>query len=114
MTDLARELSDLAKAAEEIAGASADRLAALKTDLLGRKAGRLTQILRGLSALSPEERRTTGAAANELRATIEAAVARREAELAGSGPAASIDPTMPARARWRGAQHPVTTVIDEI
>ena len=114
MTDLARELSELAGVVDQIATASADRLAALKTDLLGRKAGRLTQILRGLSALSPEERRTIGARANELRQQIEAAVATREAELAGAERGAALDPTMPARARWRGAEHPVTRVIDEI
>ncbi|HEY2824186.1 MAG TPA: phenylalanine--tRNA ligase subunit alpha [Gemmatimonadales bacterium] len=114
MTDLAGELNELARAAEDIGAASAERLAALKTELLGRKAGRLTHILRGLSALSPEERRTVGARANELRQQIEAAVAAREAALGGTGEGHAMDPTMPGRARWRGALHPVTKVIDEI
>jgi phenylalanyl-tRNA synthetase alpha chain len=114
VADLPDELAALARAAEEIAGATAARLAALKTELLGRKAGRLTHILRGLSALGEDARRAVGAQANELKQQIEAALAAREAALAGAESDVAVDGTMPGRRQWRGAQHPVTTVIDEI
>ena len=43
---------------------------------LGRKSA-LTEILRGLADLPVEEKRATGAAANELRATLEKALATK-------------------------------------
>jgi phenylalanyl-tRNA synthetase alpha chain len=109
------ELEALAASLPRIAALDAAELSALHTELLGRKAGRLTTILKGLARLPPDERRDIGARANRLKAELDAAFAQREAELKRSvprGPAA--DPTMPGRARWRGAIHPVTAVVDEI
>jgi phenylalanyl-tRNA synthetase alpha chain len=91
-----------------------DALQRLKTDYLGRKAGRVTAILRELPALESEARRTVGRAANDAKAAIEAALAEAEAALAARAPARSADLTMPARTVWRGALHPVTLVTDEI
>ena len=100
---------------DEIAAADGARLSELRTELLGRKAGRLTQVLRGLGQLAPEERRAVGQRANEVKQQVEAALAAREAELASDrSPTASIDRSMPGRDRWWGATHPVTDVIDEI
>lgn len=42
----------------------------IRVRLLGKK-GELTAILRGMGKLSPEERRTTGQMANEVRSQIE-------------------------------------------
>lgn len=112
---LTRELDAIAQAADGIAAATEDDVRRLKTELLGRKAGRLTHVLRGLSDLSPEERRAIGARANQLRQRIEAAIAARETELAaGGGAAPEFDGTMPGRTRWHGAPHPITQVVDEI
>ena len=119
MTSERNSLEETLRAVEaavaRVATADASTLAALRTELLGRKAGKLTQVLRSLAALSPEARRDLGAKANQLKQRLEQAIAEREAQLAGgsrTGPA--IDPTMPGRPVWRGALHPVTAVVDEI
>ncbi len=112
---LTEELEAVAEAAAHVATADAARLAALRTELLGRKAGRLTNILKTLSMLDPEERRVIGARANELRRRLEKAIDAREAELQrAAGQAAAVDGSMPGRPVWRGAVHPVTAVVDEI
>jgi len=108
------ELAALGAAADQIAAADRERLTQLHTELLGRKAGRLTRILRGLADLVPEVRRVVGQEANALRARLEAAFADREAALAAVGTVVSTDLTMPGRGRWRGLPHPVTVVVDEI
>ncbi|MBM4406128.1 MAG: phenylalanine--tRNA ligase subunit alpha [Chloroflexi bacterium] len=85
---------------------------------LGRK-GQMTQVLRGLGALSPEDRRAAGAQSNELKALLEQRFAEREAALqAGSAEAIAaseaIDVTLPGRPVQIGRLHPITQVIREI
>jgi phenylalanyl-tRNA synthetase alpha chain len=108
------QLAAIAARAADIGRADARQLEDLKTELLGRKAGVLTAILRSLPTLPADERRAVGQRANELRRVIEAAIEERHKALAGGGRALSVDATMPARGRWRGALHPVTQVVDEI
>jgi len=108
------QLAAIAARAADIANADARQLDDLKTELLGRKAGALTAILRSLPTLPPDDRRSVGQRANALRRDIEAAIEARHEALAETGRAHSVDPTMPGRARWRGALHPVTQVVDEI
>jgi phenylalanyl-tRNA synthetase alpha chain len=108
-------LREVERAVARVATADAETLAAVRTELLGRKAGKLTHVLRSLAALSPEERREVGARANQLKQQIEQALDAREAELAASAERApAMDGTMPGRRVWRGAVHPVTAVVDEI
>jgi phenylalanyl-tRNA synthetase alpha chain len=115
------ELLDAARSLERdgrdlIARASsAEELAAARTALVGRKSGRLTELMKTLPALAPDARRDAGAAVNRAKEAIEAALSAREAELHRAAPAEPrLDLTMPARRTWRGAIHPVTVVIDEI
>lgn len=108
-------LREVERALARVATADADTLASLRTELLGRKAGKLTHVLRSLASLAPEERQALGARANQLKQQVEQALAAREAELAKAEvrPPAT-DGTMPGRRVWRGALHPVTAVVDEI
>ena len=106
-----------AEAAAAIAGAA--DLAALdivRTSLLGRKAGKVTELLKILPELPPEDRREAGAIVNALKTDVGAKLDARNAELSQASPAAGsdLDLTMPGRARWLGAKHPVTIVIEEI
>jgi phenylalanyl-tRNA synthetase alpha chain len=91
-------------------------LEALRVRFLGRKEGRLTAIMRRLGELPPAERPGVGAAANRVKSTLSALLEERAAEVTGdetdAGPA--VDLTLPARAPWRGARHPITLVLDEI
>jgi phenylalanyl-tRNA synthetase alpha chain len=92
-------------------------LDALEVRILGRKHGVLTDILKELPALPPEEKRSIGAAANRLKHEWEAMIALRRNDLAAEATARAssrIDLTMPGRERWQGAVHPVTTVVEEI
>jgi phenylalanyl-tRNA synthetase alpha chain len=110
-----QELENIASAVAEIATADANRLAELKVTLLGRKAGRVTELMRALPKLDPAERREFGARVNQLKQELEAAFEKRESDLAREAArGTAIDPSMPSRPTWRGALHPVTTVIDEI
>ena len=109
------ELEAIAQAVDRVATADAATLAELKTEYLGRKAGRLTGILRSVSGLPPEERRAVGKRANELKQALEAAISSREAVLESEAARPSrVDWTMPGRHQWRGAKHPVASVVDEI
>ncbi len=112
---LSDTLREVERAVARVASADAPTLAALRTELLGRRAGQLTHVLRSLASLAPEERRDLGARANQLKQQLEAAFAAREAELArAAAPGPALDWTMPGRPVRRGAIHPATQVVDEI
>jgi len=115
MRDLLAALAKLRERLQEIPQADERRLQDLKTEILGRKAGALTQILGRLPKLDPSSRKEVGAGANALKREFEAAFAARERELKRAvGGATGLDLTMPGRAVWRGGLHLVTQVVDEI
>ena len=82
-----------------------------KARFLG-KAGELTASQSALKSLSPDERKSAGAAFNAAKQKIEAALEARRAELADAALAArlaeqALDVTLPGRGRGRGGVHPV-------
>lgn len=96
---------------------SIDNLNEMKVRFLGKK-GELTQILKGMGALSEEERPVIGQLANEVRDELntrleqkmtELKTAIQEAKLASE----TLDVTLPGRALAQGSKHPLTMVIDE-
>ena len=115
-SDLIQELEELERLARERVPAveSLDELEALRVELLGRKEGRLTAILRGLGGLSPEDRPAVGKRSNEVKTAVSELLEAREGELAAGESGADLDLTLPGRRRWTGGVHPVTQVIDEI
>jgi len=85
---------------------------------LGRKS-ELTQVLRGLAALSLEERKAVGASANEIRVLLEKALndkraALKDEELATAIERGRIDVTLPGRPIPLGRLHPTTQMVREI
>ncbi|UCD23401.1 MAG: phenylalanine--tRNA ligase subunit alpha [Gemmatimonadota bacterium] len=109
------QLDSALAAVEDISTANANELADMRTQLLGRKAGLLTTVLRSLGGLPPEERRDVGARANEIKRQLESAIGRRESVLAAATAGGdTLDRSMPGRAVWRGAMHPITAVVDQI
>jgi len=116
MRDLLAALDALRERLTEIPQADERRLQQLRTELLGRKAGALTEILKALPTIDAETRKTVGAAANALKRDLEAAIAAREGALkrGAAQPGEGVDLTMPARPEWRGGLHLVTQVVDEI
>jgi phenylalanyl-tRNA synthetase alpha chain len=111
---LDERLAAIAARVHDVARADPRQLDDLRTELLGRKAGALTEVLRALPSLPPDQRRTFGQRANQVKRDLEAAIAARQDELGRAARAAAVDLTMPARTQWRGALHPVTRVVDEI
>ena len=102
-------------------GAAADlaELEAVELSVLGRKQGELTAILRGIGALSADDRPRVGALANDLRLEIEAALAGRRERLEGIAlevrlAAEQLDPTLPGRPLRRGSLHPIAETGREI
>ena len=96
-----------------IASADAD-LESIRIRYLGKK-GELTAVLRGMGALSAEERPIVGQMANEVRADIETALAEKvraekELQLAKKLAEEKIDVTFPASSSRVGHLHPLTQV----
>lgn len=81
---------------------------------LGRKEGRISEVLRGLARLPDEERPRVGQEANRVKGVVGEALERRAAELARPAATDTPDLTLPAREPWRGGLHPVTQAVDEI
>ena len=118
-TDLDR-LVDAARASF----AAAMQPAALENEkarYLGRN-GAITERLKGLAKLAPEEKRTAGASLNAAKEAIEALLAERRQALAELRlneqlAAESIDVSLPGRSRSVGAVHPIARTwmrIEEI
>ncbi len=96
------------------AAASADELENLRVAVLGKK-GSLTAVLRGMGALTPEERPIVGALANEVRADIESAMtekgtALKAGELDARFMREKLDVTVPGTRAAMGGAHPLYQV----
>ena len=90
----------------------------IRVKVLGKK-GKLTEILRGMGKLSPEERKTTGQIANKVRAEIEQLLESKFNELKKAAKEAQfklekIDVTEPGKDIILGVKHPLTITIEEI
>lgn len=90
----------------------------LRIKFLGKK-GKLTEILRSMGSLSPEERKTLGQLANSTRGQIEAILEEKfckmkEIQKAAKLRSEKIDVTEPGKRFQLGVKHPITITIDEI
>ena len=93
-------------------------LEALRVSVLGKK-GQITEQMKALGAMAPEERKAAGAALNVLKDQVAAALATRKSELADAAldlrlAAERIDVTLPVRPEPRGTIHPVSQVWEEV
>jgi phenylalanyl-tRNA synthetase alpha chain len=115
--DLMAQLARLEAEAAGLAALGEKELDQAEVRLLGRKQGALTELLKQLPSLPPEDRRAVGAQANKVKQVLEAAVAARREALVAERRAAEErgqDRTMPGRPDWTGGIHPVTAVMEEI
>ncbi|HSV79297.1 MAG TPA: phenylalanine--tRNA ligase subunit alpha [Ramlibacter sp.] len=83
------------------------------------KSGRITELMKGLAALSVEEKKSRGAAINQAKQAIEAALAERrqalaDAELEAQLKAEALDVSLPGRLREPGGLHPVSLTQERI
>lgn len=89
-----------------------------RVKLLGKK-GMLTQVLRGMGKLSPEERPAIGKLANEVRSEVERKIESQKQRLKNKEKnnrlqKERIDVTLPGKKREIGSLHPLTQVLEEI
>jgi len=97
---------------------SIQQLEEVRIKYLGKK-GELTQLLRGMGQLSPEERPLIGQLANEIRDQInekieETAYCLKRKDLEKKLRSEFIDVTMPSKKKKLGNKHPMTKVLNEI
>ena len=95
-----------------------EQLENLRIKYLGKK-GELTAVLRGMGALSAEERPLVGKIANEVRAFIEEKLDLAKTELEKNLSAQKlkdekIDVTMPGNKKTAGRLHPTAQVLEEV
>ena len=97
---------------------TADKLNEIRVAVLGKK-GQLTELLKSMKDVAPEERPKVGQMVNEARAEIERVLeeqktrmekALREARMK----AEVIDVTLPARKAELGHRHPNTIALEEV
>jgi phenylalanyl-tRNA synthetase alpha chain len=107
-------LADITSAGDEQA------LEAVRVAALGKK-GSVSDLLKTLGGMTPEERQVKGPAINGLKARVADALAARRADLKDAAIAArlaaeKLDVTLPVRQSpsERGRIHPISQVIDEI
>ena len=90
----------------------------VRVEVLGKK-GELTQVLRGMGALAPEERPVIGELVNKVRDEIESKIKEKEEEFKTKAlkeklEKETIDITLPGTKVKRGSKHPINRVIEEI
>ncbi len=101
----------------EAAGTEAD-LQQARVRYLGKK-GELTSLMKGIGAVSPEERPLVGALLNQLKNELEDVFQRRlqavrNEEIRQRLAQETVDVTLPGRGRFTGSKHPITLVTEEI
>ena len=93
----------------------ATRLDVAKGRLNALQGAPLAALQGALRDLAPEDRRAAGVRFNQLKGAVQEALDAFAARQSGAADAAPpLDLTMPGRARWKGAVHPVTAVVEEI
>ena len=106
-------------ATEEISKVTdAKELNDIRVKYLGKK-GELTGILRGMGALSNEERPIIGSLVNVVRDELEKLISEKEEfykqeELNRKLETEKIDITLPATKVKRGSKHPLNRIIEEV
>ena len=116
MTDISAlktELSGQIEAAKDL-----KTLDDIRVNALGKK-GRVTDLMKSLGGMSPEERKEKGQAFNALKTEIAALIERQEAalqrqEMDSRLAAETIDITLSPRPERKGHIHPISQTVEEL
>lgn len=97
---------------------STTALEALRVQYLGKK-GEVTELLKSLGAMAPEERKHFGAEVNQVKDALTALIDTKKATLARAEMNATllndkVDVTLPPRPIAEGRIHPISKVMEEI
>ena len=106
--------------AEVAAATDEQAIEAVRVAALGKK-GSVSELLKTLGSMSPEERQTRGAAINALKNAVTDAINARKSELRDAAieaklKAETVDVSLPVRSSpaERGRIHPISQIVDEI
>jgi phenylalanyl-tRNA synthetase alpha chain len=113
LTSLEAELTGAVAATADLAALDAVRVSALG------KTGTISNMLKSLGAMSPDERKTAGPAINGLRDRVTGLIGERKAALEAQAleaqlAAERLDLTLPAPPRRKGSVHPTMQVFEEL
>lgn len=116
MNDIHALKSELASQIEN--AADLKTLDDLRVSALGKK-GRITDLMKALGTMSPEERKTKGQALNELKDDIAALIEKQQKALKRQEMDArlaneKIDITLPPRPERTGSIHPISQTMEEL
>jgi phenylalanyl-tRNA synthetase alpha chain len=113
-------LEQLTLAAKNAIAAATDiaSLEELRVQYLGKK-GSLTELLKGLGQLPPDQRPAAGAEINRAKEAVQAEIGARrqvleDAVIASKLASEKIDVTLPGRGQEVGGLHPITQTIQRI
>lgn len=113
IAQLKDELTGMISAANDLSKLEEARVAAL-----GKK-GRITDLMKSLGGMAPEERKDFGAAINTLKDEVTALIETQEAGLKKQAMAEklaneTIDITLPIRPESKGGIHPLSHTMEEL
>ncbi len=99
----------------ELAAATSARDAqSVRDRYLGRKNSIVSSWMQMISAAPPDQKKSIGRLANDLKQAIEARWAQHAEPMRDAAPAGGIDITLPGRRPTLGHRHPLTIVRDEL
>lgn len=107
------ELSGMISAANDL-----QKLEEARITALGKK-GRITDLIKSLGSMEPEERKNFGAAINALKDEVAALIDRQETALKAQAMTErlareTVDITLPVRPSPKGTIHPISQTMDEL
>lgn len=114
MLDKLKEIRE--KGFESIASAEdVDQLEAIRKELTGKKSA-LQEVLKSLGGLDPEDRKSVGMEANEIKKFFAEKIQEREKELVATASAVKgeLDLSVPGTAVSAGALHPITQMCYDL
>jgi phenylalanyl-tRNA synthetase alpha chain len=120
LTEIASQLQVLQQESQKAIALceSLTSLEELRVNYLGKK-GKLSQILRGMGKLCPEERPHIGSLANEIKQELQNNLEKQQLQLQQQQiqaqlAAETLDVTMPGVSRPLGRLHPLQSTIDRV
>lgn len=110
---LKKELIDMVSAANDMAA-----LENVRVNALGKK-GRITDLMKNLGTMSPDERKTAGAELNVLKDEIADLIEKqaqmlKKQELDARLSSEQLDVTLSPRPERKGSVHPISQTMDEL
>lgn len=90
------------------------KLEAVRVEFLGRRQGKITQVLRNITDLSPQDRPLVGELVNQIKRAVQEDLKRREKEISREEEEEWVDITLPGKKPLLGRLHPITQILEEI